>query len=70
MPFISDQIFVIALNVMKVAAYKMILYYIRESGISDLLFYQRDFRFCIVCNLSQWSFFFFFFSYWAVFYFL
>lgn len=39
MQFISDQIFVIALNVMKVPAYKMILCYIRESGISDLLFY-------------------------------
>lgn len=38
MPFVSDQIFVIALNVMKVPAYKTILYYIRESGISDLLF--------------------------------
>lgn len=39
MLFTSDQIFVIALNVMKVPAYKTVLYYIRKSGISDLVFY-------------------------------
>lgn len=38
MPFVSDQIHVIALNVMKAPAYEAIWYYMRESGISGLLF--------------------------------
>lgn len=38
MPFVSDQIHVIALNVMKAPAYEAIWYYMKESGISGLLF--------------------------------
>lgn len=65
MPFISDQIFVIALNVMKVPAYKTILYYIRESGVSDLFgfFFTRDTSGFVLCVTYHNKAFFFFFPY-------